>query len=155
EAAGGLADRRRWRRRTTSFSSRAGGNDQIPLRALMPALSAATAGSARTSPTSPFLAHGRGKLLRQLLAVDRLDALLRHADDDVTEAGAQVPRGEAEGLQIALLVQRGVQLQNTARGLGDEDDLLVEVHVRYLLGDLPRLDELREVLGVGDDPILR
>src|SRR5215471_2267300 len=105
----------------------------------MPALSAATAGSPRTSTMSPFLAHGRGKLLRQLLAVDRLDAFLRHADDDVTEAQAQVLRGYAEGLQIALLVQRGVQRQFAAHRLGDEDDLLVEVHFRNLLRDLPRL----------------
>src|SRR5262249_31853885 len=105
--------------------------------------------------TSPHFSAAELELLRQLLAVDLLDAFLRHADDDVTETGKQVSRGDAGRLQIALLVQRGVQRQYAALVLGDEDDLLIEVHLWNLLRDLPCLDELLEVPGVGNDPVLR
>src|SRR5262249_31587333 len=47
----------------------------------------------------------RRTLLWQLLAVDRLDPFLRHADDDVAEAGTQVSRGDADRFEITLLVQ--------------------------------------------------
>src|SRR5688572_1499586 len=77
-------------------------------------------------------------LLGQLFAVHCLHAFPWYTNDDVAEAGTQVPRGQSERLQIAFLIQRCVQRQFAARRLGDEDDLLVEVHFRDLLRDLPR-----------------
>src|SRR5262245_36369663 len=100
----------------------------------------------------PALAPARcpGSLLRQLLAVHRLDALLAYRGDHVAEARGQIARPQTTDHQVALLIERGRQPQLAAPRRADDDNLLGEIDFRDLVRELPRLPELLQPLGAGD-----
>src|SRR5262245_37062844 len=81
---------------------------------------------ARTPASCP------GSLLRQLLAVDRLDPFLADGGDHVAKARAQIARPQTADRQVALVIERGEQFDLASRRRGKDDDLLSEIDFRDL-----------------------